>query len=284
MKQLLTFLLIAFLCQLQLYSDEGMWIPLFLEEMNEAEMQAMGMNISAEDIFSLNNISLKDAIVIFGGGCTGGIISDKGLILTNHHCGYGRIQALSSLENDYLTNGFWAMDLSEELPAPGLKVTFLVRMEEVTGHVLDGVTQTMTEADRRKKITKNIDSNALVEENKPDSAIMVLDRAMELMPTHKVPHEFMLLGVTEAYYNAGDIEKGNGVLIDYFDHVSANMEYYLSFSQRLIPHLDLEMRTALQLLNEMIRMAEANERIELSVPWRDQFNDFVDRMMGTLEP
>ena len=127
-------------------------------------------------------------------------------------------------------------------------------------------------------------ANALVEENKPDSAIMVLDRAMELMPTHKVPHEFMLLGVTEAYYNAGDIEKGNGVLIDYFDHVSANMEYYLSFSQRLIPHLDLEMRTALQLLNEMIRMAEANERIELSVPWRDQFNDFVDRMMGTLEP
>jgi hypothetical protein len=127
-------------------------------------------------------------------------------------------------------------------------------------------------------------ANALVEENKPDSAIMVLDRAMELMPTHKVPHEFMLLGVTEAYYNAGDMEKGNGVLIDYFDHVAGNMEYYLSFSQRLIPHLDLEMRTALQLMNEMIRMAEANERIELSVPWRDQFNDFVDRMMGTLEP
>lgn len=157
MKQFLSFLLIAFIFQPQLYSDEGMWIPLFLAEMNEAEMQAMGMNISAEDIFSLTNTSLKDAIIIFGGGCTGGIISDKGLILTNHHCGYGRIQALSSLENDYLTNGFWAMDLSEELPSPGLKVTFLVRMEEVTEQVLDGVTQNMTEAGRRKKIAENID-------------------------------------------------------------------------------------------------------------------------------
>jgi hypothetical protein len=158
MKHFLTFLFIAFLFPPLLYSDEGMWIPLFLAEMNEAEMQAMGMNISAEDIFSLNNTSLKDAIVIFGGGCTGGIISDKGLILTNHHCGYGRIQALSSLENDYLTNGYWAMEQSEELPAPGLKATFLVRIEEVTDSVLNGVTQTMTETERRKKILENINS------------------------------------------------------------------------------------------------------------------------------
>jgi hypothetical protein len=146
------------LLQPQLHADEGMWMPLFLAEMNEAEMQAMGMKISAGDIFSLTHTSLKDAIVIFGGGCTGGIISDKGLVITNHHCGYGRIQALSSLENDYLTNGFWAKDLTEELPVPGLKVTFLVSMEEVTELVLEGVLPDMSEAERRRVILKNIDS------------------------------------------------------------------------------------------------------------------------------
>jgi len=158
MKYILTLLLIVFLFPPQLFPDEGMWIPLYLQEMNEAEMQAMGMNISAEDIFSVNHSSLKDAIVIFGGGCTGGVISDQGLILTNHHCGYGRIQALSSLENDYLTHGFWAKELSEELPVPGLKVTFLVSMEEVTDQVLQGVTDSMTESERRRVISSNIDS------------------------------------------------------------------------------------------------------------------------------
>jgi hypothetical protein len=137
-------------------SDEGMWIPLFLGELNEAEMAAMGMRITAEDIYSENHSSLKDAIVIFGGGCTAEVISGEGLILTNHHCGFGRIQSHSSLEHDYLTNGFWAMDKSEELTNPGLKVTFLIRMEEVTEQVLEGVELNMNESDRSAKIEENI--------------------------------------------------------------------------------------------------------------------------------
>ncbi len=131
---------------------------MFLGEQNEAEMQSMGMNITAEDIYSVNQSSLKDAIMIFGGGCTAELISDEGLILTNHHCGYSRIVAHSSLENDYLTNGFWAMDRSEELPNPNLSVTFLVRMEEVTDQVLAGVSEGMTEFERRETIRTNIDS------------------------------------------------------------------------------------------------------------------------------
>jgi hypothetical protein len=125
-------------------------------------------------------------------------------------------------------------------------------------------------------------ANALVEENKPDSAIMVLDRVMELMPPERVPYEFMILSVAEAYYNAEAIDKGNEVLEGYFNHVATEMDYYLSFPRRLIIHLDLEMRTSLQLMNEMIRMAEAYDRVELSVPMRDRFNRYMDRMMQTM--
>ena len=146
------FLFIAFLAK----PDEGMWIPMFLGELNEDEMQAMGMRITAEDIYSENHSSLKDAIVIFGGGCTGVVISSEGLILTNHHCGNGYIQSHSSLENDYLTKGFWAMNRSEELPNPGLKVIFLVRMQEVTSDVLDSIDDGMNEAERFFKISENI--------------------------------------------------------------------------------------------------------------------------------
>ena len=115
MKRFLPILSIIFLIQISARSDEGMWIPMFLNDLNQDEMQAMGMNITAEDIYSINQSSLKDAIMIFGGGCTGELVSDQGLLLTNHHCGYGRIQAHSSVEHDYLTDGFWAMDKSEEL-------------------------------------------------------------------------------------------------------------------------------------------------------------------------
>jgi hypothetical protein len=138
-------------------AGEGMWIPLFLGELNEAEMKEMGMRISAEDIYSINNASLKDAIVIFGGGCTGEIVSDQGLMLTNHHCGYGRIQSHSSLEHDYLTDGFWAMNREEELPNPGLSVTFLISMEDVTERVLENVIDNMTEATRDSVIDQNIE-------------------------------------------------------------------------------------------------------------------------------
>ncbi|MCF8379549.1 MAG: S46 family peptidase [Bacteroidales bacterium] len=143
-------------------ADEGMWIPMLLNELNEAEMQAMGMTITADDIYNINQSSLKDAIMIFGGGCTAELISDQGLILTNHHCGYSRIQRHSSLEHNYLEDGFWAMSHSEELPNAGLTVTFLVKMEDVTDAIIEGVTHEMSEAQRAKTI--KINSEKVVEE------------------------------------------------------------------------------------------------------------------------
>lgn len=151
--------LVVFLSLFQnVRADEGMWIPMFLEELNEDEMRSMGMTISAADIYSINQSSLKDAIMIFGGGCTAELISGEGLILTNHHCGYRRIQEHSSIEHDYLTDGFWAMDRSEELKNKGLSVTFLIRMEEVTDRVLEGVEEGMTELLRKETMGRNIDS------------------------------------------------------------------------------------------------------------------------------
>jgi hypothetical protein len=138
-----------------LKADEGMWIPMLLGELNEAEMQAMGMHLSADDIYSINHSSLKDAVLIFGGGCTAEIVSDQGLILTNYHCGYSNIQRHSSLEHDYLKDGFWAMSQKEELANPGLTVTRLVRMEDVTQDVLKNVTSQMTEMQRQKAIRKS---------------------------------------------------------------------------------------------------------------------------------
>ena len=136
-------------------AGEGMWIPMLLQY-NEKEMQEMGMKITAEDIYSINHSSLKDAIVLFGGGCTGEIVSDQGLLLTNHHCGYDYIQKHSSVEHDYLTNGFWAMNRGEELPCPGLSVIFLREMRDVTAQVLEGVTDDMSEADRQTQIDANM--------------------------------------------------------------------------------------------------------------------------------
>ncbi|MCF8373997.1 MAG: S46 family peptidase [Bacteroidales bacterium] len=154
-----TFIAIAFLISFvsQLKADEGMWIPLLLEKYNYADMQAKGMKLSAEDIFSINQTSLKDAIVIFGRGCTAELISNEGLILTNHHCGFGQIQRHSSLDHDYLTNGFWAMSRNEELVNKGLSVTFLVRMEDVTQAALDGVNDDMSQKERQEKTKENID-------------------------------------------------------------------------------------------------------------------------------
>jgi hypothetical protein len=136
-------------------AGEGMWIPMLLQY-NEKEMQEMGMKITAEDIYSINHSSLKDAIVLFGGGCTGEIVSDYGLLLTNHHCGYDYIQKHSSVEHDYLTNGFWAMNRGEELPCPGLSVTFLREMRDVTEKILFNVTDDMSEKERQAKVDENI--------------------------------------------------------------------------------------------------------------------------------
>jgi len=138
-------------------ADEGMWIPMLLEKFNEKEMREMGMKITAKDIYDINNGSMKDAIFLFGGGCTASAISSEGLILTNHHCGYGAIQRLSTIENDMLTNGFWAMNRQDELYSPNLTVTRLVRMEDVTDRVLAGVEQNFSEIQRSEIIKKNVD-------------------------------------------------------------------------------------------------------------------------------
>ena len=136
-------------------AGEGMWIPMLLQY-NEKEMQEMGMKITAEDIYSINHSSLKDAIVLFGGGCTGEIVSDQGLLLTNHHCGFDYIQKHSSVEHDYLTRGFWAMNQGEELPCPGLSVIFLREMRDVTEKILHGTNVDMPEDERKAIIEENI--------------------------------------------------------------------------------------------------------------------------------
>ncbi|MCF8297373.1 MAG: S46 family peptidase [Saprospiraceae bacterium] len=151
----ISILLIAVLISIStsLRADEGMWLPILL---NYADMQAKGLKLSAEDIYSINKACLKDAIVLFGGGCTAEIVSAEGLILTNHHCGYRSIQSHSSVNHDYLTDGFWAMNKKEELPNQGLKATILVSMEDVSSKVLDGVNNEMTETQRAIIIDNNI--------------------------------------------------------------------------------------------------------------------------------
>ena len=155
-KKLLLTLVAALFLQTFARADEGMWIPMLLEKYNIEQMQEMGFKLTAEDVYSVNQACLKDAVVIFGRGCTGELISDKGLIVTNHHCGLRQIQYHSSVENDYLTNGFWAMLQDEELVNPGLSVTFLKRMDDVTEQVLEGVEEEMSVEERNKHIQKNI--------------------------------------------------------------------------------------------------------------------------------
>ena len=140
---------------------EGMWLPSLISQ-RIADMQEKGFRLSAEDIYSVNQASLKDAVVLFGRGCTGELISAEGLLLTNHHCGYGQIQKHSSVEHDYLKDGFWAMSREEELPNPGLSVSFLERMEDVTDTILKGYEPGMSE-DQRVEIVKN-NSKALIDE------------------------------------------------------------------------------------------------------------------------
>jgi hypothetical protein len=136
----------------------GMWVPSLLKGMNESEMKKLGMKISAADIYDANKPGLKDAVPQFNGGCTAEMISPKGLLLTNHHCGFEQIQTHSSLEHDYITDGFWAMTMEEELPNPGVIVTFIIKIEDVTTKVLDGVSALPLEADKQKKIQENIAS------------------------------------------------------------------------------------------------------------------------------
>ncbi len=159
MKKLILTLSIAILTLSGVRADEGMWLPLLIGERIE-DMKAKGFELSAEDIYSVNQAALKDAIVLFGRGCTGELVSAEGLLFTNHHCGYGQIQSHSSVEHDYLTNGFWAMNRSEELPNPGLTVSFLVRMEDVTAQIEGGTTaaEVVAAAEEGGKYSASVES------------------------------------------------------------------------------------------------------------------------------
>ncbi len=139
-----------------IFANEGMWLPQLLEKLNEKEMKSLGMKISAKDIYSVNTGSLKDAIVSFGGFCTGEVISSQGLLLTNHHCGFDVIQNHSTLQNNYIRDGFWAKTKKQEIPNPGLFATFIVRIDDVTNQVMKDVVSRMTEQERQSQIDKNI--------------------------------------------------------------------------------------------------------------------------------
>ncbi|AZI33496.1 S46 family peptidase [Kaistella carnis] len=147
------FLLLTFMLSfLQIKADEGMWLLSMIKRLNGVDLQKEGLKLTAEEIYSINNSSLKDAIVQFGGGCTAEMVSKEGLLFTNHHCGYGNIAALSTPENDHLTNGFWAMKRSEELPAKGLSVRFLVRMDDVSKRINAKLNNNMSADERRAVI------------------------------------------------------------------------------------------------------------------------------------
>ena len=170
-----------------LRADEGMWMLPLLKELNADAMKQLGCRLTPEQIYSINNSSLKDAIVQFGGGCTGEIISSEGLLVTNHHCGYGNIQKLSSVEHDYLKNGYWAMSRSEELPCKGLTVTFLENMVDVTD-IMD-----KAEQKARKKFAREEDI-----EEKVDKAV---DEAVETVKK-QLEKDYPLCTVTlTPYYN-----------------------------------------------------------------------------------
>ena len=163
MKKSLRFIMTAMLAiaGMTARADEGMWLPSLISQ-RIVDMQEKGFRLDAEDLYSINQASLKDAVVLFGRGCTGELISPEGLLLTNHHCGYGQIQQHSSVEHDYLKDGFWAMSREEELPNKGLSVSFLERMEDVTAQVLEGCQAGISEEDRVEIVKKN--SQAIIDE------------------------------------------------------------------------------------------------------------------------
>lgn len=155
-KNILLFILLAI--HTSSFAREGIWFPQLLASLNETEMRSMGMQISAEDIYSLNQSSLKDAVLQFGGGCTGELISARGLLVTNHHCGFSQIQSLSTIEKNYLKDGYWAKTDADEIPCPGLTVTFVREIVDVTNIVLQGLSSTATESDRTALVKLRSDS------------------------------------------------------------------------------------------------------------------------------
>ncbi|WP_234109404.1 S46 family peptidase [Chryseobacterium sp. R2A-55] len=173
MKRIL--LLLTFMLSfLQIRADEGMWLLSMIKRLNGVDMQKEGLKLTPEEIYSVNNSSLKDAIVQFGGGCTAEIVSKEGLLFTNHHCGYGQIAALSTPEKDYLTNGFWAMKKSEEIPAKGLSVRFLVRMDDVSAKINSKLNNNLS-AEERKNII-DAEYKAIQNENSQNGKYTVVVR------------------------------------------------------------------------------------------------------------
>lgn len=161
MKRSILITLLVFFSFAVVKADEGMWLPSLIKE-RIGDMRNNGFKLTAKDLYDINSASLKDAIVHFGGGCTGELISPEGLLITNHHCGFGQIQSHSSIENDYLKDGFWAMSRDAELPNRGLTVRFLVRMDDITKKILSGVSNNMSETDRQEIIKVN--SAKIIEE------------------------------------------------------------------------------------------------------------------------
>jgi len=149
-------LVLLFLLPLLAGAQGGMWLPMYLEKFNEKDMKSLGLKLDADDIYAPNRPSIKDAICQFGGGCTGEMISPEGLLLTNHHCGFGAIQQLSTLEHNYVEDGYWSKNREEELPAPGVTAMFVSRMEDVTALAMQSVTEGMGERDRQAQIDKNL--------------------------------------------------------------------------------------------------------------------------------
>lgn len=167
------FLIATFLLSfLQIKADEGMWLLMLIKRLNYVDMQKEGLNLTPEEIYSVNHSSLKDAIVQFGGGCTAEIVSGEGLLFTNHHCGYGSIASLSTPEKDYLTNGFWALKKSDELPAKGLSVRFLVRMDDVTERINSKLNNSMSPELRKQIIDQEY--KAIQQENSENGKYTVV--------------------------------------------------------------------------------------------------------------
>ena len=154
MKRLLSLLLLVGI-SFSAIADEGMWLLPYIKKMNEADMVAHGCKLKATDIYSAKKSSLKDAIVIFGGGCTGEIVSPNGLLFTNHHCGYDAIQKLSSVEHDYLADGFWASNNAEELPAEGLSVRFVRHIFDVTADIISNIPSTASQKQYEQYVSDN---------------------------------------------------------------------------------------------------------------------------------
>ena len=156
MKKIIISLLLPILMCFKCFADEGMWLPQLLQAMNEKDMKKMGMKINAADIYNISKGSLKDAIVSFGGFCTAELISDNGLLLTNHHCGFDAVQNHSSVQHNYIRDGFWAYNHDQEMQNEGLFATFIIRIDEVSTAVLKGINGDMSEKERQSAIDKNI--------------------------------------------------------------------------------------------------------------------------------